>query len=575
MAAGVLPFQQKGGHSHKGGVNNCPVFKLLPLPLQKETKDNGFLLDYIHTIPVDEVGIPEYYQELNRKLSDLKNPNLIYPIGGGLYVHIYPDPTDSRDYYIAIEPGMLKDMGDLVEEMEDRLVDFVDELENPANAKLSRSQVLRKILAKVVVVVRPGALKRERLKAKKKRNSKLPVTKDQLETLRYQLVRDKEGMGVLEPLIQDPYIEDISCSGLGSIFLEHKIFHSVKTNIAFETNEDLDTFVIQMSEKIGKPVTYRTPIIDAVLPDGSRINLVFGDDVSKRGSNFTIRKFAADPLSLIQLVEFGGLTYEMAAYLSLCMMHGMNTFISGETASGKTTLMNAITVFLHPTAKIVSIEDTPELQVPHPNWIREVIRGRPGDVGGASVTMFDLLRAALRQRPTEIIIGEIRGEEGAIMFQAMQTGHACMATFHAATVEKLIQRLTGNPINIPKTYVDNLNLVVIQSQVRLPNGKEGRRIISVNEIVGYDPSSDSFSFIEVFRWNPANDSFEFTGYMNSYLLEEVIAAKRGIPPHRKRDIYNELTRRANILRKLKDQGVTGFNELYQVIAKAYKEGVFR
>jgi flagellar protein FlaI len=252
----------------------------------------------------------------------------------------------------------------------------------------------------------------------------------------------------------------------------------------------------------------------------------------------------------------------------------MNMFISGETASGKTTLMNAVTVFLRPTVKIVSIEDTPELQVPHPNWIREVIRGRPGEDGGASVTMFDLLRAALRQRPNEIVIGEIRGEEGAIAFQAMQTGHACMATFHAATVEKLIQRLTGHPINIPKTYVDNLNLVVIQSMVRLPNGKDGRRIVSVNEIVGYDSSSDSFSFIEVFRWNPATDTFEFTGYMNSYLLEEVIALKRGLPSTRKREIYAELTRRANILRRLKDQGVMDFYDLYQVLSKAYREGVF-
>ncbi len=189
--------------------------------------------------------------------------------------------------------------------------------------------------------------------------------------------------------------------------------------------------------------------------------------------------------------------------------------------------MNAVTVFLHPSAKIVSIEDTPELQVPHPNWIRDVTRGSAGDDGGSSVDMFDLLRAALRQRPNEIIIGEIRGAEGAIMFQAMQTGHACMATFHAATVEKLIQRLTGNPINIPKTYIDNLNLVVIQSAVRLPNGKEGRRIISISEIVGYDPTADAFSYIEVFRWNPANDTFEFTGHMNSYMLEEVIAVQRG------------------------------------------------
>ena len=574
MGVGVLPFEVKGGHSHQGGITDCPVFKMLPAPLQEQSKKHEFLLDYIHMLPVEDVGIPEFYNELDRKLGDLKNPNLIYPIGGGLYVHIYPDPQDSRDYYIAIEPGMLTDDGALVEELEDHLVDYVEDLENADGAQVNRGEVLRSILNKVVVVLKPRDLAKARKKAKKKAGAKLPVTKAQLASLRYQLVRDKEGMGVLEPLIQDPYIEDISCSGTGSMFLEHKIFKSLKTNITFDSTEELDTFVIQISEKIGKPVTYRNPFVDATLPDGSRINLVFGDDVSKRGSNFTILKFSAEPLSMIQLVEFGGLTYEMAAYLSLAMLHGMNMFISGETASGKTTLMNAVTVFLHPSAKIVSIEDTPELQVPHPNWIREVIRGKAGDTSGSSVTMFDLLRAALRQRPNEIIIGEIRGEEGAIAFQAMQTGHSCMATFHAASVEKLIQRLTGHPINIPKTYVDNLNLVVIQSAVRLPNGKEGRRIISINEIVGYDSSSDSFSFIEVFRWNPANDTFEFTGYMNSYLLEEVIALKRGIPPQRKREIYTELTRRANILRRLKEQGVTSFDDLFKVISKAYKEGVF-
>ena len=574
MGVGVLPFEVKGGHSHQGGITDCPVFKMLPAPLQEQSKKHEFLLDYIHMLPVEDVGIPEFYNELDRKLGDLKNPNLIYPIGGGLYVHIYPDPQDSRDYYIAIEPGMLTDDGALVEELEDHLVDYVEDLENADGAQVNRGEVLRSILNKVVVVLKPRDLAKARKKAKKKAGAKLPVTKAQLASLRYQLVRDKEGMGVLEPLIQDPYIEDISCSGTGSMFLEHKIFKSLKTNITFDSTEELDTFVIQISEKIGKPVTYRNPFVDATLPDGSRINLVFGDDVSKRGSNFTIRKFSAEPLSMIQLVEFGGLTYEMAAYLSLAMLHGMNMFISGETASGKTTLMNAVTVFLHPSAKIVSIEDTPELQVPHPNWIREVIRGKAGNTSGSSVTMFDLLRAALRQRPNEIIIGEIRGEEGAIAFQAMQTGHSCMATFHAASVEKLIQRLTGHPINIPKTYVDNLNLVVIQSAVRLPNGKEGRRIISINEIVGYDSSSDSFSFIEVFRWNPANDTFEFTGYINSYLLEEVIALKRGIPPQRKREIYTELTRRANILRRLKEQGVTSFDDLFKVISKAYKEGVF-
>ena len=312
-------------------------------------------------------------------------------------------------------------------------------------------------------------------------------------------LRDKIGLGALEPFIRDTNIEDISCSGLGSIFIEHKVFNSLRSAYEFTTNEELDEFVLRLSERIKKPVTFRNPIVDATLPDGSRINIVYGEDVSRRGSNFTIRKFAETPLSILELIDFGSLNYLMAAYMSLMVGEGMNVFVSGETASGKTTLLNAVTAFIDPDAKIVSIEDTPEVQIPHPNWIREATRpAKPGEEG-TGVGMFDLLRAALRQRPNEIIIGEIRGEEGLIAFQAMQTGHSCMATFHASAVDKLIQRLTGSPISVPKTYVDNLNVIIIQNAVRLPNGKLGRRATSISEIINYDSVSDSFSFGEVFH----------------------------------------------------------------------------
>ena len=182
-------------------------------------------------------------------------------------------------------------------------------------------------------------------------------------------------------------------------------------------------------------------------------------------------------MSILDLVEGGTLTYEMASYISLMLGEGMNTFVSGETASGKTTILNAISTFIPPNSKIVSIEDTPELQVPHQNWTREVVRG--GGESSSSVTMFDLLVAALRQRPNEIIIGEIRGAEGAIAFQAMQTGHACMATFHAASVEKLIQRLTGEPINVPKTYVDNKSLRKEEDSLHMNRGIYTTSLISV------------------------------------------------------------------------------------------------
>ncbi len=343
----------------------------------------------------------------------------------------------------------------------------------------------------------------------------------------------------------------------------------------FESKKDLDDFIIKLSEKIGKPISYRNPIMDATLPDGSRINIVYGEDISKKGSNFTIRKFSETPLSVLQLIEFGTFNYLMAAYFWICLHEGMNCFIAGETASGKTTTMNAITTFIPPNAKIVSIEDTPELQVPHTNWTREVTRSAQGKGGeeSSSVEMFDLLKAALRQRPNEIIVGEIRGVEGNIVFQAMQTGHPAMSTFHAASVEKLIQRLTGDPINVPKTYVDNLNLVIIQNAVRDKSGKLKRRVTSVTELVGYDPSTQSFSYIEVFKWDPATDTFEFTGNMNSYLLEQKIAVKKGIPQNKVRKIYSELERRARILKKIHESGITGFYELFALLSKMEGEGV--
>ena len=192
---------------------------------------------------------------------------------------------------------------------------------------------------------------------------------------------------------------------------------------------------------------------------------------------------------------------------------------------------------------------------------------------GASVTMFDLLKAALRQRPNRIMIGEIRGEEGNIAFGAMQTGHGVMATFHASSVEKLIQRLTGAPILVPKTYVPNLDLVVIQMAVRGPNGNTLRRILSINEIVDYDPSTNSFSYITAFRWRPDDDTFEFPAYMNSFLLEEKVARMRGYTEQNKRKIYDDLNKRARILEKLGAQKIGGFKELFNIMTEARRQGL--
>ena len=575
----TLPFPcENVVDDHKDGNSGCALKKLLSKELLERAETAPHLMDYLHMVPMAAVGVPDFYPEVSRKLGEIQHPNLIYPVSDDIFIHIFPDVEDPRNYYLAIEPPIGMDLEDLLREVERRLLDYVDILAE-AQTTEEKIEALSEAVERCCVVRGESKGNGDKKKGGHFRfggakEGRIPVTRRELDTIKYITLRDKITMGALEPLIKDTNIEDISCSGLGSVFVEHKVFKGLKTSIVFDTHEELDDFVLRLSENIKKPVTFKNPIVDAALQDGSRINIVYGGEVSKRGSNFTIRKFAETPISILDLVNFGSMDYKMAAYLAIVVGDGLNLWVSGETASGKTTLLNAITTFIRPDAKIVSIEDTPELQVPHTNWIREVVRMSGEATQGASVDMFGLLKAALRQRPNAIIVGEIRGEEGAVAFQAMQTGHQVMSTFHASTVEKLIQRITGNPINVPKPYMDNLNLVVICSAVRLPGGKLGRRVLSINEIIGYDLASDSFSFVEAFRWNPADDVFEFTGNMNSYLLENRVAPRRGLTQKDKRKIYLELDKRAAILEKLHQQSVTNFYDLYQLLAKAQREGLF-
>jgi archaeal flagellar protein FlaI len=550
-----------------------------PEEFQKVISVNPHLQVYLKKLPLAEIGIPEYYPELSRKLGDIKKPNLIYPAHRkGVFIHILFDANWDRNHYIPIEPTLNMDNDALMLALERKLLDLGRKLKRMNVDGDKEKQLLEMVDQVTAVESEPktnlinkyfGFLRKDA------GFTTLKVTQHEREALRYLYIRDKLGLGILDPLIVDPYIEDISCSGTGNVFVEHKIFKSLKSEVVFNTFEELDTFVLWLSERVKKPITYKSPIVDASLPDGSRINIVFGSEVSKRGSNFSIRKFNETPLSIFEILEGGALNYEILAYLSLVIGNGMNVFVSGETASGKTTLLNAATTFIPPLAKIITIEDTPELQVPHRNWLREVVQTNKTEGDSSGVTIFDLLKAALRQRPDEIMVGEIRGKEGNVAFQAMQTGHSVMATFHAASVEKLIQRLTGDPILVPKNYVDNLNVVILTSQVKLPNGRLGRRIIGISEIVSYDPALESFSFIDSFKWNQETDVFEFTGYMTSFILENKIAPKLGIPNHKKQRIYAEMERRAKILEKLhKEKGVKGFYEVLDVLNKAQKEGLF-
>ncbi|MDD3246900.1 MAG: type II/IV secretion system ATPase subunit [Methanosarcina sp.] len=596
LNAGVytnFPFKPKkyDGHDHSN-LKTCNLYKLLPPEMKKEVEINLHLLEYLHILPIDTMGIPRYVSNLESKHGDIEDSNLIYKVNDQIYVHIYPNKNDVRNFYIPIEPILLTGVGSRIKEMEIQLVDYLTGVDFDPENVVEKERILREALESICIIGKKKPAGNSTSGVNKLFGSILfpsrgnldkkhmYVTKEQYDALKYSVIRDKIGVGFLDPYINDRHIEDITCNGLGPIFIEHKVFKGLRSVLEFNDNDALNKYIIRLAERIGKPITFKNPIVDSTLPDGSRINIVFGDDISKNGSNFTIRKFADIPFSILQVIKGGTMDYRMAAYLWILIGEGMSGFICGETASGKTTTLNGITAFINPDAKLVSIEDTPELQIPHKNWTRETTRGSTrgagiGEGSGSDVTMFDLLKAALRQRPNYIIVGEIRGVEGNVAFQAMQTGHPVMSTFHAANVEKLIQRITADPINIPKTYVDNLNFVIIQSAVRRPDGKLVRRVISINEVLGYNPDKGGISFIEAFSWDPVTDSFIFSALGSSYILENKIASRLGIPGKKKKVMYDEIEKRAKILERLNNEGIVNYYDFFNTVAKITKHGMLR
>jgi len=522
------------------------------------------LNDYVQSVletPIEGVGPLNFRAVLTRDLGFEKVFNIIYPTSNESFVHVYKGTRDAHGNYKVIEPRLPEELGYLTGMVEEKFSMAVDEKVANEIAE-NREEVLRRIFESTVIPITglPDVREQERT---------LLVPEELYSSLRYEIFTDKAGLGRIDTMMKDPYLEDISCNGLGSVFVEHKIFGSLKTNIEFLVREDLDAFITRICERVGKPVSRRRPIVDAALPDGSRLNVVFGDDVSRRGSNFTIRKFSKVPMSIVQLIKYGTLDARIAAYLWMMLESGMSMFICGETASGKTTTLNAVTVFIRPTARIVSIEDTPELFVPHPNWINEVTRR--SETQTSSIELFDLLKSAMRQRPNYIIVGEIRSREGNVAFQAIQTGHPVISTFHAANMQKLIQRITGDPINIPPTYVDNLNLVMFQSNVKNPKTNQlQRRVTAVHEIIGMDPVEKTYNFIELFTWDPITDTHTFRGIGNSYLLEYKVAPMKRLVHKDFRKIYDELELRAYLMQRLVELSVEDYNEVYARISKIYE-----
>ncbi|MEC7059030.1 MAG: type II/IV secretion system ATPase subunit [Candidatus Thermoplasmatota archaeon] len=518
---------------------------------------------------------PIYYGPLDRDAKKQRPLNLIYVTREPIFVHIYEPPAADDGggtiLWFGLEPQLTEEEENIRRELVETLLQEAptapsfttdNEFENILQQMIERYTILDSEANNLVR--RQGRLW-EMVGMEDKR---LTVSNAQRERLIYVVIRDLIRNGPLEPLLSDEMLEDIHSVGLKHIHMDHKVFGMVTSNIRFRERELLARYLRAMSERIGRPVSDNKPIIDGVLLDGSRINIIFSDDVSMLGPSFTIRKFAEETISVIQLIKWGTMSAQQAAYIWICLEYGMSVLVSGETASGKTTTLNAILPFIDHNVKIYSAEDTPEVKVRHKIWQRLVTRDAKNE--DSRVEMFDLLKAALRSRPRYIIIGEIRGVEGATAFQAMQTGHPVIATFHASSIVKMIQRFTGDPINVPIRFFDNLNFAIFQEVVEAPGGGIARRITGIDEVIGYNKHSDGVLTRGMFEWDPVKDKHYFRGMFQSHLLENKIAAMAGFAS--KRDIYDEMIRRADAIQRMADRDLTHYDDVFDLLGLYYSNG---
>jgi len=396
-------------------------------------------------------------------------------------------------------------------------------------------------------------------------NYQINIDKLSKKKILYYIKRESLGYGKIDPLMNDPHVEDISCDGAGiPIFLYHRKYGSVRSNVEFADEDELSYFVVRLAQKCGKHISIAEPMLDATMPDGSRIQMTLSTEVTTKGSTFTIRRFRADPFTPPDLAALNTVSPEILAYFWLAVENRVNALIAGGTASGKTTILNALSLFIPRESKIVSIEETREINLPHPNWIPGVSRSGFGEVVAdkmvGEIDMYDLMKAALRQRPEYILVGEIRGREAYVLFQAMATGHATYSTVHADSAKSLIHRLEGKPIEIPRIMLQSLDIVSIHVTTRV-KGKRVRRCKQIIEIIDIDPTTKEILTNEVFRWDPIDDKFIYTG--KSYILEG-IRTRWGLS---KEEISQEVQRRKEILEWMQENDVRTYKEVAKAISR--------
>jgi flagellar protein FlaI len=474
----------------------------------------------------------------------------VYPIHEPyVYAAVVTEPNSQRIKYEVIEPTLLKEEEKQLKEIKDILVEEID-----VNLKEigTRNKAEEYLKAKVLETIKDYRLK---------------IDEEAVDKLMYYIIRDFLGYGKIDPFMKDPLIEDISADGVNvPIYVWHRDYESLPTNILFKNSEELNSFIVRLAYMARKNISLAMPILDASLPDGSRIQMTYGNEVTRRGSTFTIRRFRVDPLTISDLISLGTLSSEMAAYFWYAIENRASVLVAGGVASGKTTILNCFSMFIKPGLKLVSVEDTAELNLPHENWIPSVARTGFGDSENraGSITLFDLLRAAVRQRPDYLLVGEVRGKEAYTLFQAMATGHLGMGTIHGESASSVIHRLESEPMNIPKPLLTMIDAITVQLRTEV-NGKPTRRTRAVTEIVGLDPKTRELITNEVYRWNARDDTFEYSGH--SHILEEKMNRK-GL---NEREVLEELNKRKTVLDWMVKKGIRKYTDVVSVIRDYYAD----
>ncbi len=536
--------------------------------IEKLIQQNPHLKEYLDSLR-ERMEMPKFFKAPPMELSEEKFPNIIYPTKGSVFVHIYRLPGMEEIEYHVIEPSLGEEEKKLKDKVMKLMLRDVVKKDIPEGDDGLR-KVLKELLDEIIITTESDVkIKSSRgiSKLLGKSENKIYMKPHEKERLEYEIMKTLVGGGPLEPFMRDPYIEDIHVITGEYVHLIHKVFGMIKTNVMIPKDE-APRFTRALSEKMGNPVSEAKPISDGILPDGSRANIIYSSAVSIKGPSMSIRKFTEVPISVTQLIKWKTISAGIAAYFWICLQYGRNIILCGETACGKTTTMNAFIPFIPPERKIYTAENTPELKVPHEVWQRLLTKTTGPEE--SRVDLFDLVVAALRSRPDYIIPGEVRGAEGNIVFQAMQTGHPVMTTFHAGSVTKVIQRFTSDPINVPKTFMDNLDVVLIQSAVER-RGKKVRRCISVDEIEGYNREADGIMARKAFEWDPVEDVHRFVAYKNSYILEEKIARNAGYADPT--EIYEEFDLRKRILERMVEENILDYYEVVKIIWTYYREGV--